>query len=77
MMRPYRSSGTIASSAPSSGGLPTGLPSSHGAEASSTGPRPEIPLDLRGTAFQIIVWRFLLTIPRGRVVGFEVNFNFQ
>lgn len=34
-------------------------------------PRPEIPLDLRGTAFQIIVWRFLLTVPRGRVVAYR------
>lgn len=34
-------------------------------------PRPEIPLDLRGTAFQIIVWRFLLTIPRGQVVSYR------
>ena len=29
-------------------------------------PRPDIPLDLRGTAFQIMVWKFLLQIPRGQ-----------
>jgi AraC family transcriptional regulator of adaptative response/methylated-DNA-[protein]-cysteine methyltransferase len=29
--------------------------------------RPDLPLDLRGTAFQIRVWRFLLQIPRGDV----------
>jgi AraC family transcriptional regulator of adaptative response/methylated-DNA-[protein]-cysteine methyltransferase len=30
-------------------------------------PRPELPLDLRGTAFQIRVWRFLLGIGAGEV----------
>ena len=34
------------------------------------GPRPEVPLDLRGTAFQIRVWRFLLGIPSGHVVSY-------
>lgn len=29
------------------------------------GPRPDLPLDLRGTAFQIRVWRFLTQIPIG------------
>jgi AraC family transcriptional regulator of adaptative response/methylated-DNA-[protein]-cysteine methyltransferase len=33
-------------------------------------PRPDLPLDLRGTAFQIRVWRFLLGIPSGRVVSY-------
>ncbi len=33
-------------------------------------PRPELPLDLRGTAFQIKVWRFLLGIPEGDVVSY-------
>lgn len=33
-------------------------------------PLPETPLDLRGTAFQIKVWRFLLTIPEGDVVSY-------
>lgn len=28
-------------------------------------PRPDLPLDLRGTAFQIRVWRFLTQIPDG------------
>jgi AraC family transcriptional regulator of adaptative response/methylated-DNA-[protein]-cysteine methyltransferase len=34
------------------------------------GPRPEIPLDLRGTAFQIRVWRFLLGIQSGQAVSY-------
>ncbi len=33
-------------------------------------PRPELPLDLRGTAFQIKVWRFLLSVPEGEVVSY-------
>ncbi len=33
-------------------------------------PRPEVPLDLRGTAFQIKVWRFLLSIPAGDAVSY-------
>jgi AraC family transcriptional regulator of adaptative response/methylated-DNA-[protein]-cysteine methyltransferase len=33
-------------------------------------PRPELPLDLRGTAFQIRVWRFLLQIPEGKVLSY-------
>ena len=34
-------------------------------------PRPDIPLDLRGTAFQIKVWRFLLSIPKGDVLSYS------
>jgi AraC family transcriptional regulator of adaptative response/methylated-DNA-[protein]-cysteine methyltransferase len=37
--------------------------------ATST-PRPEVPLDLRGTAFQIQVWKFLLGVPSGSVVSY-------
>ena len=33
-------------------------------------PRPDLPLDLRGTAFQIRVWRFLLGVPAGEVVSY-------
>jgi AraC family transcriptional regulator of adaptative response/methylated-DNA-[protein]-cysteine methyltransferase len=33
-------------------------------------PRPGLPLDMRGTAFQIRVWRFLLAIPEGDVVSY-------
>lgn len=33
-------------------------------------PHPDIPLDLRGTAFQIRVWRFLLSVPGGSVVSY-------
>lgn len=35
-----------------------------------TGPRPELPLDLRGTAFQVLVWRFLLGLEEGAVVSY-------
>lgn len=37
---------------------------------SSGAPQPEVPLDLRGTAFQISVWRFLATIPAGAVLSY-------
>jgi AraC family transcriptional regulator, regulatory protein of adaptative response / methylated-DNA-[protein]-cysteine methyltransferase len=33
-------------------------------------PRPDLPLDLRGTAFQIRVWRFLLQVPEGSVLSY-------
>ena len=33
-------------------------------------PRPDLPLDLRGTAFQIRVWRFLMSIKPGDVVSY-------
>ncbi len=33
-------------------------------------PRPELPLDLRGTAFQVLVWRFLLSVKDGEVVSY-------
>ncbi len=34
------------------------------------GPRPDLPLDLRGTAFQVKVWRFLLEIPEGAMMSY-------
>lgn len=34
------------------------------------GPRPELPLDLRGTAFQMRVWRFLLSVREGEVISY-------
>ncbi len=34
------------------------------------GPRPDLPLDLRGTAFQIKVWRFLMRVQPGEVVSY-------
>lgn len=41
------------------------------AEHLATGaPRPDLPLDLRGTAFQIRVWRFLLGVRAGDVVSY-------
>lgn len=36
----------------------------------SNGPHPDLPLDLRGTAFQLKVWRFLLGIEAGEVVSY-------
>ena len=33
-------------------------------------PRPDLPLDLKGTAFQIRVWRFLLSVKPGAVVTY-------
>lgn len=33
-------------------------------------PRPDLPLDLRGTAFQISVWRFLISVKPGDVVSY-------
>ncbi|MCP3867766.1 MAG: bifunctional DNA-binding transcriptional regulator/O6-methylguanine-DNA methyltransferase Ada [Gammaproteobacteria bacterium] len=33
-------------------------------------PRPDLPLDLRGTAFQMRVWRFLLSIKEGDVISY-------
>ena len=35
-----------------------------------TAPRPQLPLDLRGTAFQVRVWKFLLGIPDGAAVSY-------
>jgi AraC family transcriptional regulator of adaptative response/methylated-DNA-[protein]-cysteine methyltransferase len=37
------------------------------AHIAARAPRPELPLDLRGTAFQLRVWKFLLGIPEGEV----------
>ncbi|MEH6455774.1 MAG: bifunctional DNA-binding transcriptional regulator/O6-methylguanine-DNA methyltransferase Ada [Cocleimonas sp.] len=33
-------------------------------------PRPDLPLDMRGTAFQVKVWRFLLSIREGEVLSY-------
>jgi AraC family transcriptional regulator of adaptative response/methylated-DNA-[protein]-cysteine methyltransferase len=35
------------------------------------GPRPDLPLDLRGTAFQVRVWRFLLSVPEGSAASYK------
>jgi AraC family transcriptional regulator of adaptative response/methylated-DNA-[protein]-cysteine methyltransferase len=40
------------------------------AHIGGTAPRPDLPLDLRGTAFQIRVWRFLLQVPEGDVISY-------
>jgi AraC family transcriptional regulator of adaptative response/methylated-DNA-[protein]-cysteine methyltransferase len=34
-------------------------------------PRPEVPLDLQGTAFQIKVWEFLLSLEDGEVISYS------
>jgi len=34
-------------------------------------PRPDLPLDLIGTAFQISVWRFLMSVKSGDVVSYS------
>jgi AraC family transcriptional regulator of adaptative response/methylated-DNA-[protein]-cysteine methyltransferase len=38
---------------------------------SHAAPRPDLPLDLRGTAFQVRVWRFLLSVKSGDVVSYS------
>ena len=38
---------------------------------SRAAPRPDLPLDLRGTAFQVKVWRFLLSVKSGEVVSYS------
>lgn len=40
------------------------------AHLSCNAPHPNLPLDLRGTAFQLLVWRFLLSVPEGDVVSY-------
>lgn len=34
-------------------------------------PRPDLPIDMRGTAFQMKVWRFLLSIREGDVLSYS------
>lgn len=41
------------------------------AHLEETAPRPDLPLDLRGTAFQIRVWRFLMSVKPGEVVSYS------
>jgi AraC family transcriptional regulator of adaptative response/methylated-DNA-[protein]-cysteine methyltransferase len=41
------------------------------AHVAGSAPRPDVPLDLRGTAFQIRVWRFLLDVPEGDVLSYS------
>lgn len=40
------------------------------AHLSIGGPHPDLPLDLRGTAFQLRVWRFLMRIEEGAVMSY-------
>lgn len=37
---------------------------------SNGAPRPDLPLDLRGTAFQMKVWQFLLSVREGNVLSY-------
>ncbi len=41
------------------------------ANLAGAAPCPDLPLDLRGTAFQIKVWRFLLSVRPGAVVSYS------
>jgi len=41
-----------------------------GAHLAGDAPRPELALDLRGSAFQLRVWRFLLQLPDGKVLSY-------
>jgi AraC family transcriptional regulator of adaptative response/methylated-DNA-[protein]-cysteine methyltransferase len=41
------------------------------AHLAGAAPRPDLPLDLRGTAFQIKVWRFLMSVRPGDVVSYS------
>ncbi len=38
---------------------------------SHNAPRPDIPLHLNGTAFQMRVWRFLMSVPEGEVKSYS------
>lgn len=40
------------------------------AHLSRDAPRPDVPLDLQGTAFQIKVWRYLLGVTEGDVISY-------
>ena len=40
------------------------------AHVAGRAPRPDVPLDLRGTAFQVRVWRFLLGLREGEVLSY-------
>jgi AraC family transcriptional regulator of adaptative response/methylated-DNA-[protein]-cysteine methyltransferase len=40
------------------------------AHVAGSAPRPDLPLDLRGTAFQIRAWNFLLGVPAGVVLSY-------
>lgn len=38
---------------------------------SEAAPRPDLPLDMRGTAFQMKVWKFLLSVQEGDVLSYS------
>ncbi|MYC61403.1 MAG: bifunctional DNA-binding transcriptional regulator/O6-methylguanine-DNA methyltransferase Ada [Caldilineaceae bacterium SB0661_bin_34] len=40
------------------------------AHISQGAPRPDLPLDLHGTAFQMMVWRFLLSVREGDLLSY-------
>jgi len=37
---------------------------------SNRGPIPDVPLDLRGTAFQVSTWKYLLSVAEGEVISY-------
>jgi len=37
---------------------------------SQSAPRPDVPLDIRGTVFQMKVWQFLLSLKEGEVMSY-------
>jgi AraC family transcriptional regulator of adaptative response/methylated-DNA-[protein]-cysteine methyltransferase len=41
------------------------------AHIARSAPRPDLPLDLRGTAFQIRIWKFLLGLSSGDIVSYR------
>lgn len=41
------------------------------AHIAGAAPRPNLPLDLRGTAFQILIWKFLLGVAEGQVMSYS------
>jgi AraC family transcriptional regulator, regulatory protein of adaptative response / methylated-DNA-[protein]-cysteine methyltransferase len=60
---------TLQPAAPDRGGLAQWMAALN-AHLSGSRPAPDLPVDLRGTAFQIKVWRFLRTLPSGARVTY-------
>lgn len=69
LKREYPRAAVIASSAETSPQLDAWI-AALDEHLSAGGPSPELPLDLRGTAFQIRVWRFLMRIEEGELMSY-------
>lgn len=69
LKREYPNAALVPSAAAASPQLDTWI-AALDAHLRAGGPRPDLPLDLRGTAFQIRVWRFLMRIKEGEVVSY-------